>query len=63
MESEVSDLQVAHTLIKGKWLFTHFAMVELKCSSDKALQAWVAHAISVGGLPEVKALWERIRAL
>jgi hypothetical protein len=54
------DLDEAHTLIDGKWLFRHLAPT--LTNRDKALceYEWLAHARSIGGLPEVRDWWERV---
>lgn len=57
-----SSLDEGHALVDGKWLVDVFAPRTLgtattppRCRSD-----WIAHAVSVGGLPEVRDLWQRI---
>jgi|GEM_PF-5395908 len=56
------NLDEAHSLLNGKWLVEHFAFVrmpELR-SHDRCRWEWCAHALTVGGLPEVRDLWRRI---
>jgi hypothetical protein len=50
----------AHTMLNGKWLFSHLAPVRTGHNPDRCKADWIAHAISVGGLAEVRDLWQRI---
>lgn len=53
-------LDEAHTMLNGKWLFSHLAPGCTGQNPDRCMSDWIAHAISVGGLAEVRDLWQRI---
>jgi hypothetical protein len=57
-----ASLDEGYALVDGKWLVNVFAPNRLGPSSrpQACRDAWIAHATSVGGLPQVRALWERI---
>ena len=54
------DLDETHALLNGKWLIRHMAPTITKREPDQCQFDWLAHAISVGGLPEVREWWERV---
>ena len=63
-----NDLDQAHAMLDGKWLVRHFAPERTKIidtsrrdrTPDECRQEWIAHAISVGGLPAVRDFWQRV---
>lgn len=55
-----ANLDEAHTLVDGKWLTNVYVPNRCKRKLDVCRQEWIAHAVSVGGLPEVRDLWQRI---
>ncbi len=55
-----SNLDEAHALLNGKWLFQHMAPTLTRRDPDLCRFEWLAHARSVGGLPEVRDWWERV---
>ena len=55
------SLDEAHALIDGKWLVDVVAPESTSLSPQRCREVWIDHALSVGGLPEVVELWERIR--
>ena len=54
------SLDEAHALLNGKWLVRHLAPTVTKRDPDVCKYEWLAHARSVGGLPEVREWWERV---
>jgi hypothetical protein len=54
------NLDEAHALIDGKWIVRHLAPTLTKRKPDDCEYEWLAHARSVGGLPEVRDWWERV---
>ena len=58
----VTSLDEGHALVDGKWIVNVFAPGRLGASfkPQACRDAWIAHATAVGGLAEVRALWERI---
>ncbi len=54
------NLDEAHALINGKWLLEHMAPTITKRDPDVCEYEWLAHARSVGGLPEVREWWKRV---
>jgi hypothetical protein len=47
--------------MNGKWLFTHFLPTRLRRPNHPRLRSeWLSHATAIGGLLEVRDLWERI---
>jgi hypothetical protein len=54
------DLDEAHALLNGKWLVEHFAPTQTGRKPDQCKIDWIAHAVSVGGLAEVRDWWERV---
>jgi len=50
----------AHTHINGKWLVDILAARHARRHPDECRKAWLEHAITVGGLPEARDLWQRI---
>ncbi len=54
------DLDVAHTMLNGKWLLRHMAPSLTARDPDQCRFDWLAHAISIGGLAEVRDWWERV---
>jgi hypothetical protein len=56
------SLDEGHALVDGKWLLDAFAPTKLGRSftGQRCRDEWIAHAVSVGGLPEVRDLWRRI---
>ncbi|HEX8199561.1 MAG TPA: hypothetical protein VF590_03675 [Isosphaeraceae bacterium] len=55
-----NQLDEAHAMLNGKWLFSHLAPVITGQNPDRCRSDWIAHAISAGGLAEVRSLWQRI---
>ena len=57
-----SSVDEGHGLVNGKWLVDVFAPRALAKPWDKhrCRDAWIAHAITVGGLPDVRGLWQCI---
>jgi len=49
-----------HALVDGKWLVNVFAPRRLGMTPAVAREAWIAHGTVVGGLGEVRGLWERV---
>ena len=56
------NLDEAHALFNGKWLLTHLAPAHVRSRHDLCQEAWIQHAITTGGLPEVTSFWERLAA-
>ena len=54
------SLDEAHTLIDGKWIIRHMAPTLTGRDPNLCEYEWLAHARSVGGLPEVREWWERV---
>jgi hypothetical protein len=54
-----ADLDAAHARLDGKWLVKHHVGGTLKI--PKYREEWIAHVAASGGLPEVRALWDRVR--
>ncbi len=54
------SLDEAHALINGKWLINHIADDRRWRKSGDCRELWINHAISAGGHPEVRLLWQRI---
>lgn len=54
------SLDEAHALFNGKWLFRHLVPKLTARDPDHCHFDWLAHAISVGGLAEVREWWERV---
>lgn len=56
-----AGLDEAHALLNGKWLVDVFApRSSCVLNPARCREVWIAHAREQGGLPEVRALWERI---
>jgi hypothetical protein len=55
-----SHLDEAHTMLNGKWIFSHRAPVRTGQNPDRCMSDWINHAISIGGLAEVRDLWQRM---
>jgi len=56
-----SSLDEGHALLNGKWLLDVFApRISGIRNPENRIETWLAHAIAAGGLPEVRALWQRI---
>jgi hypothetical protein len=54
------SLDEVYALLNGKWLVKHMAPTLTKREPDQCQFDWIAHAISVDGLPEVRKWWERV---
>jgi hypothetical protein len=54
------NLDEAHALLNGKWLVEHLGPTATGWTKARCRADWIAHAISVGGLPEVRDWWERV---
>jgi hypothetical protein len=59
-QTVLASLDQAHALVNGKWLVDVFAPRQCKSTPDRCRDEWLGHAISSGGLPEVRDLWQRI---
>ena len=55
-----NSLEEGMALLNGKWLLRHFMVDRLGHNPEYWSQAWIQHAESVGGLAEVRTLWQRI---
>jgi len=57
-----TSLDEGHSLVDGKWLVNVFAPGRpgAPATPQACRDAWIAHATAAGGLPEVRARWERI---
>lgn len=55
-----TSLDEAHALINGKWLTDAFAPHHCQRGVDACRQQWITHAISAGGILEVRTLWHRL---
>lgn len=55
------DLGEALAMLNGKWLVQHFGPTETSRSPEACRDDWLKHARGLGGLPEVKAFWDRLR--
>jgi hypothetical protein len=55
-----TSIEEGMALLNGKWLLRHFMVDRLRHDPDYWSQVWVQHAESVGGLAEVRILWQRI---
>ena len=55
-----TNLDEAHAILNGKWIVKHLAPTITKRDPDRCRFEWLAHARSVGGLPEVREWWERV---
>jgi hypothetical protein len=53
----------AHAMLNGKWLFSHLAPVRAGQNPDRCKGDWIAHAITIGGLAEVRDLWQRMTGI
>jgi hypothetical protein len=60
LEALGRSMDEAHALFNGKWILNHLAPAHASSRADLCLEAWLKHAITTGGLPEVRSLWERI---
>jgi hypothetical protein len=58
-DSVRQGLAHAHCLLNGKWLISHLAAVKTRRSSSTCRNEWIQHAITQGGLDEVKNWWTR----
>jgi hypothetical protein len=56
-----ADLNEAHALLNGKWVLKVVAG-ERNLSAEQAREIWTNHICSVGGLAEVRQLWQQIRS-
>ena len=54
------SIEAGMAFLNGKWLLRHFMVERLGNNPDYWSQAWDQHAESVGGLVEVRGLWQRI---
>ena len=55
------SLDEAHAYFKGKWLVDHMApRISGRNNAKQCTAEWIAHAVSVGGLAEVRDWWERV---
>jgi hypothetical protein len=56
-----NSLDEAHALLKGKWLIDHLVpSLKKQLTPEQVRDGWTAHAVSVGGLAEVRDLWTRV---
>lgn len=62
LEALRGSLDEAHALFNGKWILNHLAPAHARSRADLCLDAWLKHAVTTGGLPEVRSLWDRIAA-
>jgi hypothetical protein len=60
IDAVARDLNQAHVQLNGKWLVRHMAPTLTKRDPDQCRFDWIAHAVSVGGRPEVCDWWKRI---
>lgn len=49
-----------HALVDGMWLVNVFAPRRTGLTPVAAREGWIAHATQAGGLPDVRAWWERV---
>lgn len=55
-----THIDEGHALLNGKWLTDVFTANHCRRNADECRQQWIAHAISTGGLAEVRGLWQRM---
>ena len=55
-----NSVEEGMALLNGKWLLRHFMLARLGNNPEHWTREWVQHSESVGGLPEVRTLWQRI---
>ena len=55
-----AGLDSAHALVNGKWLVDVLAPERTGRAPSACRDEWTRHAVSVGGLPEIRDWWSRV---
>lgn len=54
------SIEAGHTHVDGKWLVRDFAVRRVGASAEACRRAWVEAVRDAGGLPAVRAWWDRV---